>query len=372
MTQVTLDLDEAHDFSLLWQRLRACSWLGLPLGCATAHDPQLREVGLCGSHAYSILEVREARARSGGPAVRLVRIRNPHGVGEWTGAWSDKSAEWAQLLGSEARDLERTGVNDGTFWMELTHFVMGFALVDVSLAHRGWHARSCQNAFPFDKKSGRRLCASSCARHATPAPHGRVRRWRRAGAARAPRALQRRHRSLRARHAPTHPQHPSATRLPLLARRRRPIAPPRSYLVRCAQPTTFYVLALQPTKRGAWCRQDRKKSYRHGDVSVLIARLSDDGSTLAEIVGYGLRGAERGSRAFGARLARAGAVYIVMPLCLGSPPTAAEISRAAPFVVRFFASEPLEITPVPSGTDAPPLGVRGARGGGVRLSLIHI
>jgi len=45
---------------------------------------------------------------------------------------------------------------------------------------------------------------------------------------------------------------------------------------------TLMVMALQPTKRGAWCRADRKKSYRLGDVSLLIGRLADGGSDLSK------------------------------------------------------------------------------------------
>ncbi len=52
-------------------------------------------------------------------------------MGEWNGDWSDASAKWSQDLPAA---LERTGVNDGTFWMDLTHFVMGFQLVDVCIA----------------------------------------------------------------------------------------------------------------------------------------------------------------------------------------------------------------------------------------------
>jgi hypothetical protein len=49
--------------------------------------------------------------------------------------------------------------------------------------------------------------------------------------------------------------------------------------VRAAErPATLMVMALQPTKRGAWCRADRKRSYRLGDLSVLVARLADDGA----------------------------------------------------------------------------------------------
>ena len=43
------------------------------------------------------------------------------------------------------------------------------------------------------------------------------------------------------------------------------------------RPATLMVMALQPTKRGAWCRADRKKSYRLGDLSIFVARLGPAG-----------------------------------------------------------------------------------------------
>ena len=145
--------------------------------------------------------------------MRLLRIRNPHACGEWTGEWSDQSEMWAQLVdggggggggfggasGAEALPLcpygarcyrqsaqhraafrhaplpadhaagggghgqsafERTGVDDGTFWIEYTQFLMGFSHVDVCYAMRGWHARSFDNYFPAERKAARRVCAS--------------------------------------------------------------------------------------------------------------------------------------------------------------------------------------------------------------------
>ena len=58
---------------------------------------------------------------------------------------SDRSAKWAQLIGF---DGERTGVDDGTFWIDWTHFLMGFSIVEVCLARRGWHCNSLPNSFP--------------------------------------------------------------------------------------------------------------------------------------------------------------------------------------------------------------------------------
>jgi hypothetical protein len=110
--------------------------------------------------------------------------------------------------------LERSGVNDGTFWMDLTHFIMGFAIVDVCLANRGWHSVSLPNAF-CRKASRSRVC----------------------------RDMYR-----------------------LTLRDTSPTA------------ATLYVMALQPSKRGSrHGRTDRKVSYRPGDLSVVVVAVSAQG-----------------------------------------------------------------------------------------------
>ncbi|KAI9718699.1 MAG: hypothetical protein M1812_003873 [Candelaria pacifica] len=81
-------------------------------GCATG---MFRNWGSWGSrkgvvegHAYSIMEAREVKGE------KLLRLRNPWGKSEWTGAWSDGSeqwtAEWMELLGHKFG-------NDGVFWI---------------------------------------------------------------------------------------------------------------------------------------------------------------------------------------------------------------------------------------------------------------
>ena len=261
------------------------------MGCGTNNaegQQNLREVGLVGGHAYSILDVREATTRSG-ERVRLLRVRNPHGCTEWNGEWSDASDLWSQLVGSDGGGaggaagpgFERTGVDDGTFWIDYTKFMMGFSHVDVCYAFRGWHARSYPNHFPPDRKTSKRLCASVL----TIRVHER--------------------------------------------------------------PTTLMVMALQPTKRGSWCRADRKKSYRLGDLSVLVGRLTADGTRLAQLVGGGLRGADRGERTWVATL-DAHATYVVLPLCLSNNPTAAETTARQPFTVRLWASERVHIDSISS------------------------
>lgn len=312
----SIDFDEpGFDPEELWQRLMDFKAADFPMGCATAGNPELREVGLCGNHAYSVLDVREifdprfmgrelgyGGARQEGQ-VRLLRIRNPHGVGEWNGEWSDKSTEWTESLSSE---LGCTGVDDGTFWMDYTHFLMAFQVVDVCLAHRGWHAASFGNAF-CAKSSGSRLCKNI-------------------------------------------------------------------YELRCDRPTTLYAMALQPTKRGAWCREDRKKSYKPGDISLLVLRLSPEGN-FEEVVGGNFFCADIMARRCVEAKLEAKKRYLLVPFSFGAGPMAhnGEARSVAPFQMRLFASQPLGrrvveserhplVAAALSGLHAAPLTLRSAPG----------
>ena len=159
-----------HDFNprKFWGELLAYRRKRLPMGCGTSSSQE----GIIGMHAYSILDVREvknigaeffydkiAQGTLGNVSgftdldgiVRLLRIRNPHGQGEWKGEWSDKSDIWRKLLTHKnissdsfgscvdltkpmSPELERTMRNDGTFWIDYDSFLMGFSNVDVVLA----------------------------------------------------------------------------------------------------------------------------------------------------------------------------------------------------------------------------------------------
>ncbi|CAE7395357.1 CAPN15 [Symbiodinium sp. CCMP2456] len=85
---------------------------------------QANRQGLIDSHAYSVLQLATVQPDMSGNYFRMVQIRNPHGQGEWRGAWSDNDRLWSQypsvkrqLLGSdEPKD-------DGSFWMQWEDFV---------------------------------------------------------------------------------------------------------------------------------------------------------------------------------------------------------------------------------------------------------
>ena len=169
-----------------WHKLLQYRRQRLPMGCGTSSSA----AGIIGRHAYSILDVREVKNVSfrffheTGVAhgnvsgfteydgtVRLLRIRNPHGKGEWKGEFSDRSGIWEKLLqhqepgglgggGGDDNDgatpaLHRTMKDDGIFWIDYDSFLMGFSHVDVVLAFVGNHAKSFTSNFPAKKSNHR-------------------------------------------------------------------------------------------------------------------------------------------------------------------------------------------------------------------------
>ncbi|PWA23220.1 hypothetical protein CCH79_00001956, partial [Gambusia affinis] len=80
------------------------------------------ENGLVRGHAYSVTDVKRVRLGHGlwayfkNETIPLIRLRNPWGKTEWTGAWSDSSEEWSKVGDTERGNLGITVADDGEFW----------------------------------------------------------------------------------------------------------------------------------------------------------------------------------------------------------------------------------------------------------------
>uniref|UniRef100_A0A8C9XLV2 Calpain-1 catalytic subunit n=1 Tax=Sander lucioperca TaxID=283035 RepID=A0A8C9XLV2_SANLU len=61
---------------------------------------------------------------------KLVRIRNPWGEVEWTGAWSDNSREW-DSVDSSVRSRLQIRSEDGEFWMSFSDFLREFSRLEL-------------------------------------------------------------------------------------------------------------------------------------------------------------------------------------------------------------------------------------------------
>ncbi|XP_051723675.1 calpain-1 catalytic subunit-like [Ctenopharyngodon idella] len=84
--------------------------------------------GIVQGHAYTVTGVFKVTCQ--GKPVRLVRVLNPWGKGEWNGAWSDKSSLWNKVSEKE-RSMCRSLANDGEFWMSMEDFSKNFEDTDI-------------------------------------------------------------------------------------------------------------------------------------------------------------------------------------------------------------------------------------------------
>lgn len=94
--------------------------------------------GLHGGHAYAVLRAVEVNHK------RFVIVRNPWGMGEWTGPWSDGSKEWTAEWLKLLPQMKHTFGDDGQFLMEYKDFLKYFTSIDrVLLFDDSWTVASC-------------------------------------------------------------------------------------------------------------------------------------------------------------------------------------------------------------------------------------
>jgi len=315
-----------HDFNprQFWRDLMQFRRKRLPLGCGTSTS----QGGIVGMHAYSILDVREirnvgldffqdkiAQGTLGNVSgfteldgtVRLLRIRNPHGQGEWKGEFSDRSSSWERLMANksgnwkgskgtvcltvpQSPELKRTMKNDGTFWIDYDSFIMGFSNVDVVLAFKGNHAKSFDSNFPAKKST---------------------------------------HRCSRAFELSAVGQQPGEE---------------GSY----NETVEVYVMVIQKTKRGASLgRADRKVSYKACDVGILVGERGGDNDEvkLDAVDGrfFGMSSRNGHLRLIMNR-SQPDKRLIIMPVSFGHP-SATDEERS--FVVRVVSDAPLLVRELP-------------------------
>uniref|UniRef100_A0A8B9G4Y1 Calpain-1 catalytic subunit n=2 Tax=Australaves TaxID=3073809 RepID=A0A8B9G4Y1_9PSIT len=65
-----------------------------------------------------------------GQQEQLIRIRNPWGQVEWTGAWSDGSSEWDNIDPGDREELQLK-MEDGEFWMSFRDFMREFSRLEI-------------------------------------------------------------------------------------------------------------------------------------------------------------------------------------------------------------------------------------------------
>jgi hypothetical protein len=132
----TLQHDDHKNTKALWTRLydvysNGSGFLGAGSPSHPEGDSAISTSGITFGHAYSITEMKQV------DSLRLIRLRNPWGRGEWKGAYSDRSDKWTQRLinavGFNPNNPE-DNKDDGLFWMEFDDFHQNYECTYVCTA----------------------------------------------------------------------------------------------------------------------------------------------------------------------------------------------------------------------------------------------
>ncbi|KAI7791456.1 m-calpain [Triplophysa rosa] len=123
------DLSKAppNMFQIIKKALEAGALVGCSIDITSAADSEaVTRQKLVKGHAYSLTGATEVNYR--GQKEKLIRMRNPWGQVEWTGAWSDNSSEWNSVDPSE-RPNNRA--EDGEFWMSFSEFLRNYSRIEI-------------------------------------------------------------------------------------------------------------------------------------------------------------------------------------------------------------------------------------------------
>ncbi|KAG7230007.1 hypothetical protein INR49_009727 [Caranx melampygus] len=116
-------------YRIIGKALERGSLLGCSIDITSAFDMEaVTFKKLVKGHAYSVTGLKQVDFR--GNMERLIRVRNPWGQVEWTGAWSDNSPEWDEIDPSEREDLHLQ-MEDGEFWMSFSEFTRQFSRLEI-------------------------------------------------------------------------------------------------------------------------------------------------------------------------------------------------------------------------------------------------
>uniref|UniRef100_A0A8C8AV10 Calpain 8 n=1 Tax=Otus sunia TaxID=257818 RepID=A0A8C8AV10_9STRI len=116
-------------YQIIQKALRAGSLLGCSIDITTAAEIEaMTSLQLVKGHAYSVTGAEEVYYR--GRPEKLVRLRNPWGKCEWTGAWSDNASEWNYVDPKQKQALDKK-VDDGEFWMAFSDFQRQFTRLEI-------------------------------------------------------------------------------------------------------------------------------------------------------------------------------------------------------------------------------------------------
>ncbi|XP_034007539.1 calpain-2 catalytic subunit-like [Trematomus bernacchii] len=124
-----LSSPDPHLFHIIQKAQNRGSLMGCSIDITSSTDSEaVTRQKLVKGHAYSVTGADQVEYR--GNTERLIRIRNPWGQVEWTGAWSDSSPQWREVS-DEDRDRLSLRAEDGEFWMSFSDFLSHYSRLEI-------------------------------------------------------------------------------------------------------------------------------------------------------------------------------------------------------------------------------------------------
>ncbi|KAF6274441.1 calpain 8 [Rhinolophus ferrumequinum] len=119
----------ANLYRIIWKAVQAGSLLACSIDVSSAAETEaITRQKLVKSHAYSVTGIEEVDFH--GRPEKLIRLRNPWGQVEWTGAWSDDAPEWNYIDPRQKEELDKKA-EDGEFWMSFSDFLRQFSRLEI-------------------------------------------------------------------------------------------------------------------------------------------------------------------------------------------------------------------------------------------------
>ncbi|XP_068574135.1 calpain-1 catalytic subunit-like [Cebidichthys violaceus] len=116
----------------LWELMCRAGQSKSLMGCGTPQGETSANTvlpnGLVQGHAYTVTGVKQMMSQ--GQLMRLIRLLNPWGTGEWKGDWSDGSPCW-QTVSPQDREMCLSVRDEGEFWMTLEDFCKFYSDLDI-------------------------------------------------------------------------------------------------------------------------------------------------------------------------------------------------------------------------------------------------
>ena len=110
----------------VWNKLIDGEKKGFVMTAGTTGKDYIEEYGLEPAHAYTVLGIHEIKGE------RVIRLRNPWGMEEFNGDWSDYSSKWTDDLKKQYNYFEK---DDGDFFMGYKDFIKYFVTMGFAKLH---------------------------------------------------------------------------------------------------------------------------------------------------------------------------------------------------------------------------------------------